>query len=464
MIDRETHRCARLLASLAVICGAWLSGCSDERPNIILITIDTLRADRLGCYGAEVATPHIDRLAREGATYLNAASPMPSTRPAHFSLLSSLYPRDHGVTSNALSLPPEIRTLPQIFEAHGYRTGGFTGVRILAPGSGAERGFETFLAPESGTRSAREVVSQSIDWLHSEDHQPFFLWIHLYDPHIPYRPPDGADSKPPPGIESRGFSRTAVWSLLEQNGGDLPGPLFDYALAQYRAEVEYVDRQLGTLLKTLRQRDDFERTAVLLTADHGECFENGIYFEHGGCLGDGAVKVPLILRYPSVVAANQRIEPQVELIDVAPTLLEIAALPRPDAWAGSSLLHLDRAPPRAAFIQHTVWNERALQERRSRHTVFKSVAGAPVRAPKTVEKMALRTPLWKYVLSASDEELYDLRLDPGERVDVADEHPETALELRSLLRRWLTEHPAQSVATEEADSDLEQTLEALGYL
>ncbi len=467
----RVHIFGRLLVgliklSLATLCAAWLAGCTDEqpRPNLVLITVDTLRADRLGCYGADVATPHIDRLASEGTVFLNAASPMPSTRPAHFSILSSLYPRDHGVTSNALSLPPEIQTLPQLFETQGYRTGGFTGVGILAPGSGAERGFEVFQAPENGARSAREVVSEAIDWLSNDHNRPFFLWVHVYDPHLPYLPPDGTDIAAPPEIRSPGFSRTAIWPLLENNSGDLPRSLFDYALDLYRSEVEYVDRQLGGLLDTLRRRDDFERTAILLTADHGECFENGIFFEHGGCLGDGAIQVPLILRYPPAVAAPQRVETQVELVDIAPTLLEIADLTPPDEWAGKSLLNLDQTPHSIAYIQHTAWTDRALLERRSRREIFKSVAGAPLRPIETIEQFALRTPVWKYVLSPNGEELYNLEQDPGESAEVAADHPETLGDLRTLLRRWLAEHPGHTVATDETDSDLERTLEALGYL
>ncbi|MEM7581923.1 MAG: sulfatase [Acidobacteriota bacterium] len=466
MKNLSSHRCRTWLAGFLACCAMLLSGCARERPNVVLITVDTLRADRLGSYGADSQTPEMDRLASEGAVFLNAASPMPSTRPAHFSLLASRYPRDHGVTSNALALAPEIQTLPEILLADGYRTGGFTGVAILAKGSGAARGFETFDAPRSGARPAGEVIPQALEWLESDEQGPFFLWVHVYDPHMPYGPPDGVEVETPPELASPAFSRAAIWPHLERHDGNLSRHLYDYALALYRAEVEYTDRQLGRLFDALRQRSDFERTAIVLTADHGECFENGFYFEHGGCLGDGATRIPLILRYPPAVPAQERIERQVELIDVAPTLLEIATLKPPAAWAGQSLLAADSSPERErpAFIQHTVWSERALRERRSRREVFRSIDGMPVSPIDSINRLALRTPSWKYHVSPMDEALYDLRTDPEERRNVASTHRETVAELRARLRRWLADHPTRTTEPAELDRELEKTLESLGYL
>ncbi len=457
------RRTALVLTWLCLPALGCLERAPEKPPNVVLVTVDTLRADRLGCYGAAPRTPEIDRLASQGALFTNAASPMPSTRPSHFSILTSLHPRAHGVTSNALSLPEEIVTLPEIFSAAGYRTAGFTGVKILAPGSGAERGFAVFDAPPTGRRTAEDVVTRAESWLGSAgDGEPFFLWLHVYDPHIPYAPPAGFAVEPPTGFPAN-FSYQSVRPALEHTEGDVPQELLDYALAMYHGEVEYVDQQLGRLLRALADRQLLDETVVVFTADHGECFENGIYFEHGGCLFDGAVRVPLILRYPLAVAASQRLSRQVELLDVAPTLLELAGLEVPESFAGTSLL-AERRRGGAAFLQHPVYLERAVQARMERRSYLRSVTGELLKTVETAEKVALRTPSWKYILTGGEEELYDLENDPVERRNLAGERLEIVERLRPLLERWVRENPLERRAADELDEELERTLRSLGYL
>ncbi len=445
-----------------------LAACGPHRPgppNVLLITVDTLRADQLGCYGAAATTPHVDRLAREGTLFLNAASPMPSTRPAHFSLLTSLYPRQHGVLSNADSLAEEVVTLPQLFAAAGYRTAAFTGVKLLAPGSGAERGFATFESTQKGHRIAEEVVPQARGWLRSHSGSgSFFLWLHLFDPHMPYAPPDGARVPRPaelPATVSE-FSRPQIRSLLEDSGGDLPLWLLEYALELYRGEVEYVDRQLGDLLATLDELSLTTDTLVVFTADHGECFGNGYYFEHGRCLYDGAVRVPLILRYPPAIDAGVEVNRQVELLDVAPTVLALAGLPVPPPFAGRSLLAA--AGRRPAFLQPPVYSDKASRARAERLTYLRSVAGDPLRDTAAGDRLALRTEAWKYILGSSGGELYDLENDPREITDLAGERPDVVRRFRALIARWLEEHPPAPRGDDEPDEELKRTLRALGYL
>ncbi len=468
MADPLRPRRLRPLLRLPLLGAAGLlAACGPPRPappNVLLITVDTLRADQLGCYGGAAATPHIDRLARQGTRFLNAASPMPSTRPAHFSLLTSLYPRQHGVLSNADSLAEGIVTLPQLFAAADYRTAAFTGVKLLAPGSGAERGFATFEAPEKGYRIAGEVVPEAREWLRSQDGGPFFLWLHLFDPHMPYAPPDGARISRPAKLPAAvtEFSRPQIRSLLEDRGGDLPRWLLDYARQLYRGEVEYVDRQLGELLATLDELDLAADTAVVFTADHGECFGNGYYFEHGRCLFDGAVRVPLIVRHPPAIDAGVEVRRQVELLDVAPTLLDLAGLPVPPQFSGRSLLAVgDRRP---AVVQPPVYGDTAARRRAERGLFLRSVAGQPLRDADAGGHLALRTESWKYILSGDREELYDLREDPQELSDLAGERPDVVRRLRPFLARWLKAHPAPPRDAAEPDAELQQTLRALGYL
>ena len=445
-----------------------LAACDAEpprtAPNVLLITADTLRADQLGCYGAAAKTPHVDRLAREGTLFANAASPMPSTRPAHFSLLTSLYPRQHGVMNNGDSLAEGIVTLPQLFAAAGYRTAAFTGVKLLAPGSGVERGFATIESPDRGHRIAEEVVPQARRWLHAHSGDgAFFLWLHVFDPHMPYAPPDGARIPRPAELpaEVSEFSRLQLRPLLESHGGDLPRWLLEYAQALYRGEVEYVDRQLGELLTTLDDLGLSPNTAVVFTADHGECFSNGYYFEHGRCLFDGAVRVPLILRYPPTVAAGVEVARQVELLDVAPTLLELAGLPMPPPFAGRSLFATQGRP---AFLQPPVYSDQATRRRSERLSYLRSVDGEPLRDAEATDRLALRTESWKLILGNAGAELYDLKNDPKEHTDMAAERPDLVDRFRSLLFQWLEAHPAEPRVATELDAELEQTLRSLGYL
>lgn len=432
--------------------------------NVLLITVDTLRADELGCYGAPAETPHIDRLAREGTLFTNAASPMPSTRPAHFSLLTSLYPRQHGVMNNGGSLAEGITTLPQLFAEAGYHTAAFTGVKLLAPGSGAERGFATFESPDKGYLNAEDVVPRATRWLRAHGKEgPFFVWLHLFDPHMPYAPPDG-DRIPRPDqlpAEVSDFSRPQLRPLLESRDGDLPQWLLEYARALYRGEVEYVDRQLGELLRTLDEQRLASGTAVAFTADHGECFGNGYYFEHGRCLFDGAVRVPLILRYPRAIPTAVTVDRQVELLDVAPTLLELAGLPKPPPFAGRSLL---TGAGRPAFVQPPLYGDQATRRRAERLEFLRSVAGNPLRDAEAEGQLALRTDSWKLILKDSGVELYDLKNDPAEGIDLAETRHEVVERLRPLLAHWLETHPPAPRPAEEPDEELERTLRSLGYL
>ena len=186
-------RVARLLVGGALVSGllgALAQGCGGEpSPSVLLITIDTLRADELGAYGASPSrTPNLDRLAQESTVFERAAAPMPLTRPSHSSLFTSRYPREHGVLNNRMSLPLEELTLAEILADHGYRTGAFVGVELLSPKSGIGQGFETHDSPgERRQRPADDVVSTALEWIGSIGRrEPFFAWVHLFDPHQPY--------------------------------------------------------------------------------------------------------------------------------------------------------------------------------------------------------------------------------------------------------------------------------------
>ena len=366
---------------MLLACG---SGSPAPEPNVLLITIDTLRADRLGAYGSETTrTPHIDRLAREGIVFENALAAAPMTRPSHFSLFTSVYPRDHGSLNNQIPLRGGIPLLPEAFRQGGYQTAAVTATaRLLGNGSGLERAFDVLLQAQSTQEPADVVVPKGQEWLGQRDpDRPFLLWLHLFDPHMPYEPPPRFRPDPKDDI-GRGLETVRHSDLAEiasSHGDDLPREAFDRALALYAGEVEYVDHWIGVLMEGLRAQGVLDRTVVVFTADHGECFENGSYFEHGNCLYEGAVRVPLILRYPAKIPALSRRSDVVENLDVAPTLLELCGLVSPATFLGRDLFGPSEGHE-IAFVQHPLpprgsTNAAARRERaRDRSWGIRSVA------------------------------------------------------------------------------------------
>jgi arylsulfatase A-like enzyme len=477
-----------LLVSLLVACSAPPEPTPEpppreahDGPNIVLISLDTLRADRLGSYGAAGdPTPRLDALAAAGVRFTAAFCPMPVTRPSHFTMLTSRYPRDHGSLSNASPLPEGVRTVTEVLAEAGYATAAFTGVKLLAPGSGAERGFQVFDAPDRGEdRSGEEVVTAAEGWLQQQTGEtPFFLWVHLYDPHMPYAPPAPYAVAPPAGLEEElpYFSRPLLKPLLERTDGDVPQEVLDWALAQYDGEVRYVDHWVGRLLDRLESVELSEETLVVVTADHGECFSNGIYFEHGTCLYEGALHIPLILRLPAAAAGGRApgevVDQPVELLALAPTLLEVAGLPVPEDFVGTSLLDSALIDPPAAeasqdlaaYFQNPRYDPGARERRMDRRERLTSVAGDELRPVFEGEVVGVRTARWKLIVGQHGlQKLFDLQNDPGELEDVSAEHPEVLDDLRRRIKNWLAAHPVAEGGPEEIDEELEKTLRSLGY-
>lgn len=463
-------RGSRIFVALAVVAAALLSNCSrGGRPSVVLITIDTLRADRLSCYGSQVTqTPAADLLAREGVLFESAAAPLPETRPSHFSLFTSRYPREHGVVSNVFSLSEDAVTLAEVYVAAGYQTAAFTGCVLLDRRSGADQGFEVFDAPEQPQRPANEVVPKALRWLRAiEPSRPFFLWIHLFDPHMPYEPPA-------PYVESSRITGTQLTSLTwpeilenaDSNGGDLPVEILTRGLELYGGEVEYADHWVGVLTEELRRLDRWQETITILTADHGECFSNGIFFDHSTCLYDGAIRIPLIIRYPPAVAVGVRVDEQVENLDIAPTLLRLSKLEIPSTFQGHDLL-LERQPKdrRPAFLQHPLYRHFDVVERQKVMDRLRSVAGIPTRQILGDQEMTgARTQRWKYLVAGREEQLYDLEQDPGEQIDVMSLEPEVLDELRRQTRSWRRDYPLELQNPAEIDDKILENLRALGYL
>jgi hypothetical protein len=287
-------------------------------PNIVLITIDTLRADRLGCYGSKsVATPAMDSLARDGVVFERAFSQVPLTFPSHAAILTGTYPAHNGVqdfTSPPLS--PEFRTLAESLRANGYATGAVVSSFVLDRSWGMARGFDFYDDAFPGTsffekgpalveRRAKESVDHAMAWLRRTRRRPFFLWLHLYDPHSPYVPPEPYRSRFPATLEGA-----------------------------YDGEIAATDAQVGRLIDFLTSSRRLANTVIVVVGDHGESLGEHGEQQHGFFVYDASVRIPLIVAGPRV--PTRAVPDQVRIVDVMPTILELAGVGAPSAVQGVS--------------------------------------------------------------------------------------------------------------------------------
>jgi len=444
-----------------------LAGCAPpERTAVVLVTVDTLRADHVGAYdGPDARTPRLDALAREATVFERAVSPLPLTRPAHFSMLTGRYPREHGVLNNSTPLPESAESLPEILRRNGWRTGAFTAVRILGADSGAAQGFERF----EGTgprrqRSGGEVVEQALAWLDGlAPEEPFFLWVHLFEPHLPYAPPPAFRAELDPA-QAPALGWDDLQRAAERHGGDVPRAVLEHAQRLYRAEVSAADHHVGQLLDGLAARMRLDRVLLVVTADHGECFENGVYFEHSDCLYQGALHVPLIVRHPHDFPAGARIPDPVSLHDVAPTVLRVAGLGAPEPITGRALQEAGGSSDRHILVQYPFYGRDAPQ-RRARAAAIRSVAGERTRGIVTATQwVGLVGPRWKFLARDGSEELYPLAPRADESVNLAAAEPALAAEMRLRLGSELAAHPLAQIPPGQVTDELRRALEALGYV
>ncbi len=342
-------------------------GCERQPKHLVLITVDTLRADRIGAYGYEAAkTPVIDALASESIRFEHAYSHASSTKPAVASLLTGRLAEEHGVYHNQGKLNPEVRTLAEQLSDNGFESAAFIGNFVLRRGYGLERGFTNYtdefvsmeLKRPMPENPAGLLVEDALAWVAAQPpDRRLFLWLHFLEPHGPYTPPD---FERPPKIAGE----TELPESRSQSGhGAIPryqwlghGRLSEYRL-RYDGEIAGVDRQLGTLLQGLRENGVLEDSALVFTADHGEAFgENDLYCAHGEGLDDVLLRVPLLLRLPGRPSAVR--SDRVRQIDVMPTLLEVLGIESPEL-PGETVLR-DRGDRRLVsqtvnFRQRRAW-------------------------------------------------------------------------------------------------------------
>ena len=417
-----------MTAKLVFACVALaLTACGQPPPtapppagvkHVLIVTIDTLRADRLGIYGAaNVATPNMDSLARDGALAPQADAHVPLTRPSHVSLFTGRYPAEHGIRDNvAPALPADVPLLAERFQRGGFATGAFVASVVLDRQSGLARGFDRYsdqMPPGADRRSGDEVVAEAIEWMKGKPRS--LAWVHLYDPHAPYLPP----------------GRYAA----------------EYADRPYDGTVAWSDELIGRLVDALRQMGTLDSTLIVVTSDHGEGLGEHGEDVHGFFAYEATLRVPLIIRGPGVKAGT-RLEGVARTIDVFPTIVELARLGgEPPVMSGRSL-----AP---ALAGQRVSEEASFGE-----------SLMPLLQYGWSDLRTVRDGRWKYIL-APKPELYDLDRDPGELRNLVDAEPARARALRGGIEaRLKIEQTAVHSAPAAAGvpPEMLERLGALGYI
>ncbi len=417
-------------------------------PNIVIICLDTLRADHLGCYGYHRdTTPHIDRFAAQGVLFEQTLSQAPWTLPAHVSLFSSLYPSRHGVHRHDLAIRRRDKLFADILSKAGYATAGFVDVFLLSRKYGFQRGFDTF-RDEGEDKGAGQMVDQAIEWLSGrQGKQPFFLFLHLFDPHSAY-------SAPPPfsGRWSKKYpsefrpDTDSLFQVRTKKRTFAPIELA-HVVACYDEEIAYADDELGRFFAYLRQAGLYDSSLIVFLSDHGEEFLEHGGVLHGVSLYDELVMVPLIVRLPQGRLAGRRIAEQVQLIDVAPTLLELAGLRSPRSFQGISL---------ASYMDGS-----------ARLSGYSGFSEADHMGAGHNVKRCLRTNEYKYYydIRTRQGKLYNLLRDPSERVDLSAEYSGLAQEMREELFAWMeSEGDERRVPSLKLSAAEERQLRSLGYL
>jgi arylsulfatase A-like enzyme len=455
------RRHARSLAGGALL-AALVAGCGPSGPlgklpaglerselNVLLITLDTTRADHLSAYGYFRRTsPTLDRLARRSLTFDAAWAPMATTLPSHVSLMSGVWPLEHGVLGNiehgGRRMRPSAAIVPvaELFDAAGWATGGFVSAPPLHQGTGIERGFDTFDQGEKLHRSARGTTDAATAWLRRHVREPFFLWVHYYDPHGPFTPPDSYRYRASPVLD-RWLRERRIPPIAFRAGGAELDPVA--AHNGYDGEIRYMDAQIHRLLDLLERRGAADRTVIVVVGDHGEGLGQHQVGGHGHVWRE-QLQVPLIVRIPWL--APRRIAAPASMVDVVPTVLGAMDVPGAEAWqartSGRDLLREASGP--------------ALGLSSIRQTQL-----------GTIPQRALTVGQWRWMEVGGADRLYQLDIDPNELVDLGGVLPVH----RRVLARYADAVEAAQRARGEAlgaaqavsltPEEIEQ-LRALGYV
>jgi len=413
------------------IAGLWgRSGV--KRPNVIMITLDTTRADHLACYGyPNVNTPNLDTLARTGVLFEQADSASPLTLPAHCSIMTGMYPTYHGVRINGnTALSDEQTTIAEVLTARGYQCGAFIGAFVLDGRWGLKQGFARYDDQFDLTkyrqldlgvvqRPGNIVMDEALGWLDAHKQDPFFAWIHLYDPHMPYEPPEPYYSRYRPGG----------------------------LIGLYDGEIAFTDEQVGRCLSWLADKGLSKNTIVVVLGDHGEGLGSHGEGSHGYFIYNYVTHVPLLIAVPFKELQGRRVASQARAVDVFPTVLELLGIKSPAAVQGRSLLPLMFRPEsddgRSAYGESLA--------------PFLQFGWSPLHT--------LKTKRYQFI-DAPQMELYDLADDPEERTNILGQNPSVARTMKAELDKLMAETSQGAPKPQAANLDKEtvERLAALGYI
>jgi arylsulfatase A-like enzyme len=455
MIAKTLARALLLLLLLLAPASCGPGGPRPEGPNVLLITLDTTRADYISPLGADPAiTPQLQALADRSCLFTHALSETNVTNPSHLTIMTGLRAIEHGMVSNYTRVPESLDTLAAAMRRAGYRTAGFPAVPHVGPWMHWP-GFD-FLAPVEGVVEARENTGRAAGWLRRNGSDPFFLWVHYFDPHTPYEPPpdiaarfyhgdrEAGDGPPIAGREFFDLSPAGPglrrWLALTRDP--------EYPPAMYAGEIHDADREIGRLLAELAGAGLEEETVVVVVADHGESLgEHGIYYDHAGVY-EPQLKIPLIVHVPGL--APRRSDALVSTLDVAPTIGELTGVELRHDVSGLSLVALLEGEESAAlaarstFVHQNAKNHQVAVRQGPWKLIWPITQGHPFLTPRP--------------------QLFQLEDDPGELVDLAEAEPDKVRALRRLIQPWIERGEVEKGDTMELDDAARQQLRALGYL
>jgi choline-sulfatase len=391
--------------------------------SLVVVTIDTLRPDHLGCYGySKIETPAIDAIAKSGVLFENAVTQTPLTPPSHASIFTGLYPTKHHVrNTGGFILQPSSTTLATILQQQGWDTAAFVSSAVLKKLFGFNQGFAVYddqMPKPSGGRDfledperrASDTVDRALRWLDTQSGKPYFVWVHLYDPHMPYQPP----------------------SPYKEKYKDRP----------YDGEIAYADRELGRLFEAVRKKSPPDKTIVAVLSDHGESLGEHGEYSHGIFLYDATLRIAFLMSGPGV-PAGMRVKQQVRTIDFLPTVLEVLGGKAPASIQGASLMPFfaGRDAPTAVSYAETLY---------------------PKINMGWAELRAIRTNRWKYV-RAPKPELFDLSQDPAETANLVRDHAVEVQKFEAQLQAVIG-GGQEKVETATVNQRTLDQLKSLGYV
>jgi arylsulfatase A-like enzyme len=449
------------------------AGCGGEERtaldplNLVVVTLDTYRGDHAGSFGhPRVETPEIDLFSKTAVTFSEAFTVVPTTLASHSTMFTGLHPRSHGVARNHFPLAQRNETLAERLAGLGYQTAGFVASSALNRKLGIDQGFAVFddevdyREPDQAQRRADRVIDPALAWLETRNPNPFFLWVHLFDPHYPYDPPPPYDRLVTPDYDGDANGSFRYIQLLWSGAIELTPERAARITELYEGEVAYMDRNLGRLLEALNAPGLAERTVVCIVADHGESFtEHGYLFNHGEYVYDATSRVPWMIRWPEgagpAVVPGRVVDRPVSSVDLFPTLLDLLDVEIPEEAQGQSVLPL---------VDGSSTEERVIFAEATKPWPSVERGLPPGSWRNELKAKSVRQGRWKFVWTPwrRTEELYDLETDPRETHDLLREHPEVAEPLRERLKSWASGETAAE-SDEGIDDDLRERLRSLGY-